>query len=48
MKPEGSLPHSLQPAPVLILCQTNPVHSTPSYHSKIHLNIINPPMFWSF
>jgi hypothetical protein len=28
---------------VLILSQTNPVHTTQSYLSKIHLNIILPP-----
>jgi hypothetical protein len=31
------------PLPVPILKQTNPVHTTPSYLSKIHFNIILPP-----
>jgi hypothetical protein len=31
---------------VLILSQINPVHTTPSYLSKIHVNIIHPPTSW--
>jgi hypothetical protein len=32
---------------VTILSQTNSGHATPSYLSKIHLNIIHPPTFCS-
>jgi hypothetical protein len=33
---------------VPILSQTNPIHTTQSYLSKIHLNIVNPPTSLSF
>jgi hypothetical protein len=39
--PEGSLPNSQQSPPVLILSQNNPIHTTPSHLSKIHLNVIH-------
>jgi hypothetical protein len=46
MESEGSLPHSQK----LTICpypeQTNPLHITPCYLYKIHLNIIHPPS-WS-
>jgi hypothetical protein len=29
------------------LSQINPIHTTPSYLSKIHFNIIHPHMSWS-
>jgi hypothetical protein len=32
---------------VSILCQINPVHTIPTYLSKIHFNIIHPPTPWS-
>jgi hypothetical protein len=35
------------PALVLILIQIDPVHTIPSYISKIHLNIFYPPTSWS-
>jgi hypothetical protein len=31
---------------VPILCQINPVHTTPSSLTKIHFNIIHPPMLY--
>jgi hypothetical protein len=35
------------PPLVPILSQINPVHTTPSYLSKIHFSIIYPPTSWS-
>jgi hypothetical protein len=32
------------PSQVPILSKVNPVHTTPSYLSKVHFNIILPPM----
>jgi hypothetical protein len=32
---------------VLILSQMNPIHTIPSYLSKIHFNIVHPPTSWS-
>jgi hypothetical protein len=32
---------------VPILSQINPVHTIPSHLSKIHFNIVHPPMSWS-
>jgi hypothetical protein len=31
-----------------ILSQINPIRTIPSYLSKIHFNIVNPPTSWSF
>jgi hypothetical protein len=30
------------------LSQINPVHTIPSYFSKIHFNIVHSPTWWSF
>jgi hypothetical protein len=35
------------PPLVLILSYINPIHTTPSYLSKIHFNIVHPPASWS-
>jgi hypothetical protein len=35
------------PPLVPTLSQISPVHTTLSYHSKIHFNIIHPPISWS-
>jgi hypothetical protein len=45
METEGSLPCSQEPStgPYPAAEQSSPVHTTPSYLSKIHLNIILPP-----
>jgi hypothetical protein len=45
MEPECSLPCSQNPPLVSVLSQINPVHTTPSYLSKIHFNIIHKPSF---
>jgi hypothetical protein len=47
MEPEDSLLGSQYPSTVPILSQINPVHTFPSYLSKIHFNIIHPSTFWS-
>jgi hypothetical protein len=31
---------------VIILSQINPIHTIPSYLSKIHFNIVHPPSSW--
>jgi hypothetical protein len=33
--------------PVPILSQVNPIHTIPSYLSKINFNIVHPPTSWS-
>jgi hypothetical protein len=33
------------PSLVHILSQINPIHTIPSYLSKIHFNIVHPPMY---
>jgi hypothetical protein len=40
MEPDGSFPFSQELFNGPILSQMNPVHTTPSYFSKIHFNII--------
>jgi hypothetical protein len=40
------LPSILWNAKVPTLSQTNPVHTTPFYLSKIYFNTIHPTMFW--
>jgi hypothetical protein len=35
------------PAPIPVLSQISPIHTTPFYLSKIHLSIIPTPTFWS-
>jgi hypothetical protein len=46
MEPEGSIPCSQEPCngPYPEPYQSNPVHSIPSDLSKIHFNIVYPPM----
>jgi hypothetical protein len=34
------------PPLVSILSQIDPVHTSPSYLSKIHFNIVHPPTYW--
>jgi hypothetical protein len=41
MKPVGSLPCSQEPSTNTYLNQINPVHTTPSYLSKIYFNIVH-------
>jgi hypothetical protein len=49
MEPEISLPCSpCYPPLVPILSQIDPVHTSPSYLSKIYFNIVHPPTFWSW
>jgi hypothetical protein len=36
------------PPLVPILSHVNPIHSIPSYLSKIHFNIVHPPTSWSW
>jgi hypothetical protein len=42
MEPEGSIPCSQEPStgPYPEPYQSNPIHSIPSYLSKIHFNIV--------
>jgi hypothetical protein len=35
------------PPLVPILSHIYPIHTTPSYHSKTHFNMVHTPMFWS-
>jgi hypothetical protein len=47
MEPEGSLSCSQEPPLVPILSQINPIHTIPSYLSKIQFNKVRPPTSWS-
>jgi hypothetical protein len=47
MEPIGSLPCSQEPTTIPVLNQINPVHTTPSYLSKIRSNIIHPATSWT-
>jgi hypothetical protein len=47
MKPDFYFRVHKDPLPFPILSQINPIHTTSSYLSKIHFNIILPPMFLS-
>jgi hypothetical protein len=42
-EPEGSSPCSQEPSTVPYLSQFDPVHTIPSYLSKIRFNIVHPP-----
>jgi hypothetical protein len=46
MEPEGSIPCSQSPPLIPILSHINPIHSMPSYLSKIHFNTVHPPTSW--
>jgi hypothetical protein len=43
MKPEGSLPYSQEPSTGPYPDPDQSSHTTPTYPSKIHFNIILPP-----
>jgi hypothetical protein len=45
IEPEGSLPHSSEPFP--ILSQIDPIHTIPSYIPKIQFNIVHTHTSWS-
>jgi hypothetical protein len=47
MEPEGSMSCSQDPPMVPILSPINPIHSIPSYPSKMHFNIVRPHTSWS-
>jgi hypothetical protein len=48
MEHEDSLSCSYQQLLVPTLTQINPVHTTPSYFPKLHINIIHSIYIWSF
>jgi hypothetical protein len=45
MEAEGSLQCSQEPSTGPY---PEPIHTTPSYLSKIHFNIVHPPTSWSY
>jgi hypothetical protein len=48
MEPEGLLLHSQELSTCHYPSHTNSAHTTPYYLPLIHLNIIHPPVSWSF
>jgi hypothetical protein len=47
VEPEVSIPCSQEPSSGPYLSHIHPIHSIPSYLSKIHFNIVHPSTSWS-